>query len=502
MIDQAEPAQAGVHRWWERPWAPLLVIAVAQLALHLATNGVYGFHTDELYYILSGQHPAFGYVDFPPVTPVLARLDTSIFGISPWTLRLLPALTDAVVVFFTGMCARELGGGRWASIFASVVALMSPLLLATWLFQTVEFDLLTWVIALYLLLRILRTRDGRLFILLGVDLGVGIETKTTILALCATIAVAVLVSRDLRPLLRTRYPWIGAIIALALAAPNIAWQIANGFPTLAYIRNHGGDIAGGGGIATFVEIFILTIGPLLLLLWIAGLVYLFKDQRLRPVGVLVALVILLFLPIGKGYYPGPTIPLVLAAGCVVTGRIVSRKRRRWAVGLVVAGGLLELVVLLPILLPVIPTALLHTDGIDKVNPDMANTAGWPEMVAQVGAVYNSLPPVQRARTAILTSIDGQAAAIDIFGGSDHLPEAISPHLNFWYWKPATVDATTLVTVGYNPSELAFLCGTITSAGTVTIPYSIENLNQGAPILICTDLRESVDAAWPALRNFS
>ena len=171
-------------------------------------------------------------------------------------------------------------------------------------------------------------------------------------------------------------------------------------------------------------------------------------------------------------------------------------------GLVVAGGLLEIAVLVTILLPVVPTSSLHTLGVDKVNPDFANTAGWPEMTAQVGAVYNALPPQQRATAVILTSIDGQAAAIDIYGASEHLPQAISPHLNFWYWKPANLDATTLVTVGYNPSDLAFLCGTITPAGFVTIPDSIVNLNQGAPILVCTDLRESINAAWPALRNFS
>ncbi len=491
-----------LRRWWQLPTSPLLVIAAAKLAVHVATNGLYGFHTDELYYVISGQHPAFGYVDYPPLTPMLAWLNTSLFGVSPWTLRLFPALTGAVVVFLTGMCARELGGGRRVAALASLLALLSPYLLATWLFQTVEFDELAWVLAIYLLLRILHTGDRRLFILLGVDLGVGIETKLTIVGLCAAMAAAILVSRDLRPFLRTRYPWIGVTIALALAAPNVAWQIANEFPTLIYIRNHSADIAQSGGIIAFAALFILCIGPLILPLWIAGLVYLFRDRRLRPMGVLAVLAILLFLPEGKAYYPAPTIPLVLAAGCVAIGRIVSLPRRRWAVGLVVAGGFLEVAVLSPIILPVVPTSSLHRLGIDKQNQDFANTAGWQEMVAQVGAVYNALPPEQRSRTAILTSIDGQAGAIDIYGSSEHLPQAISPHLNFWYWKPANLDATTLVTVGYQPSDLAFLCGTVTSAGTVTISDSIDNLDQGTPMLVCTNLRESINAAWPTLRNFS
>ena len=370
------------------------------------------------------------------------------------------------------------------------------------LFQTVVFDQLTWVVALYLVLRLLRTKDRRLWILLGVDLGLGFETKMTILALCVAIVVVVLLSGDLRPSLRTRYPWIGLVIALALAVPNLAWQIANGFPTLAYIHNHSVDISQGGGIVAFIAVFILVIGPLLLPVWIGGFIYLFRNPRLRPMAVLTVVAILLLLPEGKAYYPAPTIPIVLAAGCVALGRMRSLTRRRWAVRLVMAGGVLELAVLSFVVLPVIPPSSLHKYGIDAANPDLANTVGWPELTAQVGAVYNALPASQRAVTAILTDIDGSAGAIDIFGSREHLPQAISPHLNFWYWKPANLNATTLVAVGYNPRDLAFLCGTITRAGTVVIPYKVSNLEQGAPILVCTNLRESINAAWPSLRNFS
>lgn len=464
--------------------------------------GRYGFHTDELYYIASGQHLSFGYVDFPPVTPLLARLNTATFGFSPWTLRLFPALTSAAMVFLTGVCALELGASRRFAILASIVALLSPYLLATWLFQTVEFDELTWLLAMYLLLRIVRTGDPRLFILLGLDLGIGVETKYTILALWVGIALAVLISPGLRRMLRTPYPWIGLTIAILWAAPNMAWQVTNGFPTLTYVANHRTDIAQGGGIAFFVALLILLIGPIWLPLFAAGLILLVRDPELRPLGIVAATAILLFLPDGKPYYPAPVVPLVLAAGCVAVGSAMSPSLRRWIVGLVVVGGIVETAILLPVGLPVIPPSSMHSSGIDKVNPDFANTVGWPEMTAQVGAVYDSLPPEQRARTAILTAIDGQAGAIDVYGGREHLPQAISPHLSFWYWKPAGLDPTTLVTVGYAPTDLTFLCGNLTRAGTVVIPYSIDNLNQGSPILICTDLRESLDAAWPALRNFS
>jgi 4-amino-4-deoxy-L-arabinose transferase-like glycosyltransferase len=92
-----------------------LIVAAGKLRIHLATNGVYGFQRDEMYYIISGQHPALGYVDYPPVTPMLAWINTAIFGMSRWTLRLLRALAGAAVVLLTGLCAREMGGGIYAS---------------------------------------------------------------------------------------------------------------------------------------------------------------------------------------------------------------------------------------------------------------------------------------------------------------------------------------------------------------------------------------------------
>jgi 4-amino-4-deoxy-L-arabinose transferase-like glycosyltransferase len=494
---------AAVRRWWDRPTAPLIVIAAVKFAIHLATNGVYGFQRDEMYYIISGQHPALGYVDYPPVTPMLAWLNTSIFGISPWTFRLFPALAGALVVFLAGMCAREMGAGRSVAILASLVTLMSPLLLgANWLFQTVTFDQLTWLIAIYLLLRILRTGNGALFIVLGIDIGVGLETKLTILALCAGIVAAVLVSRDLRPFLRTRYPWVGLVIAAALFAPNVAWQIANGFPSLTYVRNHSADIANSGGVLTFIADFILYTGPLILPLWIAGLVFLFRQQRLRPIGVLTAVAILLLLPEGKAYYPAPTIPLVLAAGCMAVGGIVSLARRRRVTTLVVGGGFIQLAVLLPVILPVVPTSSLHAFNLDKLRQDFADTVGWPDVASQVAAVYNALPPSQRATASILTNNYGEAGAIDIYGGRDHLPQAISAQLTFWYWKPAQLDATTVVTVGFNPGDIAFFCGSVTRAGTVHMPDSVANQEAGTPILVCTHMRESINAAWPSLRSFN
>jgi hypothetical protein len=85
-----------------RAGTAVTLVALASLVAHLLTAGRYGFHRDELYYIACGMHPAWGYVDHPALTPLLARLATALFGGSLIGLRLCAALAAAAVIALTG----------------------------------------------------------------------------------------------------------------------------------------------------------------------------------------------------------------------------------------------------------------------------------------------------------------------------------------------------------------------------------------------------------------
>src|ERR1700730_16161935 len=124
--------------------------AAGIIALHLATNGTLGFHADELYYLTCGLHPALGYVDFPPIVPLLARLETALLGVSPWTLRVLPSLLGGFLVVLSGLYVRRLGGSLRLQAIALLSAIAAPFLLGTnWVFQTVTFDQVTWMLSVY-----------------------------------------------------------------------------------------------------------------------------------------------------------------------------------------------------------------------------------------------------------------------------------------------------------------------------------------------------------------
>ena len=61
------------------PRAVFLVAGLMVAAL-MVVSSAYGFHGDEMYFVVAGQHPAFGYVDQPPLTPLLSAASVAILG--------------------------------------------------------------------------------------------------------------------------------------------------------------------------------------------------------------------------------------------------------------------------------------------------------------------------------------------------------------------------------------------------------------------------------------
>src|SRR4051812_911531 len=86
----------GGCRWWAVPW-PVWLVAGLMVAGLLSLSAAYGFHGDEMYFVVAGRHPAFGYVDQPPLTPLLSAASAAVLGVSPMAVRVLPALEMASV---------------------------------------------------------------------------------------------------------------------------------------------------------------------------------------------------------------------------------------------------------------------------------------------------------------------------------------------------------------------------------------------------------------------
>jgi Dolichyl-phosphate-mannose-protein mannosyltransferase len=474
--------------------------AVLIIAVHLGLNGVLGFHIDELYYLSSGRHPALGYVDYPPIVPLLARLETGFLGVTPWTLRVLPALLSGVNVILCGAYARKLGGSLMLQALALVVGIASPAILGTWLFQTVVFDQLTWMVSVYLFLSLVLEPKPRTWILLGLTLGIGLEVKYTIVALIVGIGIAVLLTTSLRAQLRTRYPWLAGGLILVIWSPNIIWQIANGFPSLDYTLTHGATIASGGGPGSFLIIFAVVLF-LLLPLWIAGVISLFRHRELRPIGIACIVPVVVFLFVGKGYYPAPALPIVMVQGLLAISRLGRSKLRSGLTAAVVAACVLNVVSLGKIVLPITPADRLHASGLDTQNPDFASTVGWPSIANQVTAIYDDLSASERDTTVIISSDYGVAGALAIYENPSRLPDVLSPQQSDWFWLPQHLAATDALMVGYAPSDVRWMCASAAPVGHLTVPYQVVNLEQGALVTFC-HLNAPIPTIWGRLKDFS
>src|SRR5215212_2057205 len=283
-------------------WSPasenalLAYLALAKLLVHLLTNGNYGYFRDEFYYVAAGERLDLGYLEFPPFVAIVADVSRFLLGDSPVALRFLPALAGALVVVLAGLMARELGGGRFAQGLAALATLVAPNFLVMGTFMSMDaFDQLFWVSAAFVLILILKQDRPRLWLLFGLIAGLGVLTKITTLYFGFAVFVALLLTSSRRCLL-TPWPWLGGAIAVLFLLPYVYWQITHGWPTVEFWADYGEKVDPASPIEFLVE-QVLTMQPLTLPLWLAGLYYyLFsRDRRtLRPLGLIYVLLFALF----------------------------------------------------------------------------------------------------------------------------------------------------------------------------------------------------------------
>ena len=475
------------------PVAALGIVALVKLGLHLAVAGNYGWHIDELYFVASSRHLDWGFVDYPPLTPLLARLDQVLFPGSLVALRALPALAGAAIVVLTALIAREIGASPRAQVFAAVMALLSPLLLgANLLFHTVTFDELCWAVAILLFVRILRDGERRLWLALGVVIGIGLQTKFTMAALPVVMLLALLLTRR-RNLLTSPWPWAGAAIAVAIFAPNLVWQATHDWISVQYTLSHRGHT--DGPVAYWLQQLFL-FGLLFIFPCTAGLMATRRDPRFAALPLLVVGVELFFFAAGgKSYYAGPVYPLAYAAGAIWTD---AHLRARVGLSLSWAAAVALWLVLLPIELPVLPTQAMVNSNLWKVRTDYAAMLGGQQLASETADAYFMIPSVQRPDAMIVAHYYGEAGPIDMYGPALGLPQAVSPHLSFWYWAPPRMDPQTVVFVGYTTAEADRYFVDCRQVETIKNDYGVTNDFTGDPIVLCTQPREPLWMEWPGM----
>lgn len=499
-------------RWASGP-AIVGSLAAFTFLLHLYADKNYGYFVDELYFIACSRHLAVGYVDLPPLLPLLLRIERVFLGDGLHAIRFLSAVAAGVKVVFAGWIARELGGRRFAQALAALCVLVAPLYLGIDSYISMNsLEPVFWMGCALLFVRMVKTGNEKLWLWFGVLAGIGLNNKYSMGFFGLGLVVGLLLTRHRRMLLH-KWIWIGGVIAFALILPNVIWQAQHHFPFEQLMSNIAQSHRNVSlSYWQFFKQQIEAMLPLTFPVWLAGLIFLFVDRerrRFAPLAwtYLFVLVAMMTAPNGRTYYVAPAYPMLFAAGAVAIDEWLARPRLAWikpvyALVLVVFGAIVA-----PVMIPVLSadtyirySKVTHLQQPRIENHDLgplpqlyADQFGWEEMVQVVAKAYDSLPPEERARTAIVTSNYGQAGAIDLFGKKYGLPNAISSHQNYYYWADLNQPHDTIIDVGEEYDHLAEIFREVQPAGTVYHPYSMPY--EHFTIYICRGLKYPLKDVW-------
>jgi hypothetical protein len=478
-------------------WGPVgSAIAVGSVLLAV-TASRYGYHRDELYFRMLD--PAWGYVDQPPLTPLLARLAIGLFGDTVWAMRVPAILFVALATLLTALATRELGGGRVAQGLAAYGFALAPLtLVAGHVLVTASLDLAVWAAVILFAVRALRRDEPRWWLAAGATVGVGLYNKQLVVLLLVALAGGLLAVGP-RSVLRSGWLWAGVALAVVVAAPNVVYQATHDWPQLTMAAAVADDRGDENRILLLpFQLFLL--GPGLVWICVVGFLALWRDRTLRAFAVAypIALAITLISG-GQIYYPLGLLAFLFAAGCVPMAESMTRPGRRRAVAALVA---LNTMVSVLIALPLLPVHVMGRTPIPDMNQVARDSVGWPQYVDTVADAYRGLSIEDQSRAVLYTSNYGEAGALHRYGPELVLPAVYSGHNQLWFDGPPPDSATVVVAWTQNPTGLARFFASCEPMATMDNGVGVDNEEQGSAVIVCRDPLGGWPAVWPQLQHYS
>jgi len=489
----------------------LVLLATARVVLHCLSNGQYGFHRDELQTLDDARHMDWGFVAYPPVTPLVGRLELALFGTSLIGFRFFAAVAVSAVMILAGLITKELGGGRREQILTAIAVGISPISLAQGaVLQYVAFDYLWGVSVTYFSVRLVKSEDPRWWLAIGAMLGVGMETRYT-MGFLALGLVGGVVLTSARSYLRSGWLWAGVALSIVIFLPNLLWQAQHHFISLEFLSHiHARDVRQGRTRGFLLDQVLLCVNFAAVPLTVRGLsFFLFREEgrRYRLLGwTFVVTFVLFYSAKARFYYTAPLYPMLIAAGSVVWGNWLKSLQPSWArllqamqwSGLLVGGIVFTLLVV-----PVAPIGSKVWNMTSKAHDQFREQVGWDDLAQTVARVYNALPPEQRDGTGILTGNYGEGGALNLYGPALGLPHAMSLTNSFWYRGYDERQPQTVILVGFDLDEGNELFESCQVAATNTNRFGVvnEESRDHPDILVCHNLRTPWPLYWSTHRRY-
>ena len=211
---------------------------------------------------------------------------------------------------------------------------------------------------------------------------------------------------------------------------------------------------------------------------------------------------------GKSYYLMPAYPAMFAVGAVACEELGRVLRAAWF-----SAAFILTLPIFPVMLPILDPATLaryldrthlrprpvEVEGIGAPLTQLfSDELGWREMEKEVANVYHSLPPNDRSRAVIMAQDYGEAAAIDVYGGEDGLPPALSGQLQYYFWGTRGYDGSVIIHLNGDPDRWSEICAECKAVGSFGVPYAMPYEN--GPIILCRGLRRPLPEIWDRFKR--
>jgi len=497
---------------WIRNWGLIFLLAAIKLLIHFITNSNYEIHRDALLYISLGDHPAVGYLSVPPSIAFFANISRFLFGDTNFAIRFFPAIIGALAVVIIGLIVKEFKGKNTAILIACLAYIVSPAFLrSNTLLQPVSFNQVYWLLSCFFIIKLINTRNPRIWIWIGIVFGLAFLNKYSILFFIAAFFIALLITSH-RKFLRSRYFYMGMFIGLIIALPNILWQFTHSLPIIDHMRELQQTQLVNVDIGGFVLAQFLMNLPGVIV-WLFGLIFLLflkdaKEYRILGFIFIFTLGMLILLK-GKPYYTLGIYPVLFAAGGYAIEKYLSGKMAflRYLIIVLMIGSALPII---PYSLPVLKMdkmaeyfqsskmygmegALRWEDGeIHELPQDYADMVGWIELTEIVADTYHKLNIEEKDRCYIFTDNYGEAGAINYYGKKYDLPDPLSFNGSFMFWTPDELPLDVIIIYVGDNESLPELFKRITKVGYLTNQYARES---GLPVYLCKEPTDELFNTW-------
>lgn len=459
--------KSAISRFFSENKHHLLISSLTFLLIYLSTfNRAYGYFIDEFYYIACANNPAAGYVDHPPLAPLILTVVQFLFGSSIFVIRIIPALAESAGVFYTGVLVKEIGGGKFAQVLAACAMAASPVIIAFGGFYSMNaFEPLLGVLLMLYAVKMIKENNTKRWIVLGIIMGIGMMNKHTFGVFIIAIVLSLILAGKWK-LILNKWFFIGGVIAFIIFTPNIIWQIINNYPSLEFYRNINADKNVYTPPVAFIMGQVMSMSPSTAPIWIAGFLFLLFSKSVKDFKFLGILFIALFLfmllsGVSRSDRLAFAYPAAFAGGAIFYDKLFSKHILRWAKVVLVIFIFSGLAISLPLILPYFSYEAVeartvfigYNTELERGNKPLlpqllADKIGWEDRFKFVYSAYQSLSDEDKKQTIVAAGNYGQAGALELYGKDYDFPPVVCDHNNYYFWSKSRLKGNVMLKLGH------------------------------------------------------